>query len=98
MRNGMNVGTEVAWLRKRRKLVCDSAASAVHRDPDAAMIDECWSDRHQKEADFNSTKELKHKVAAYHQQALLPHEITDGSLLSKATWRKRCEDVIMTGY
>ena len=82
-RDGMYIGSEVAWLRKRRKLVCDSAASAVHRDPDAGMIDELWSDRHQKEADFNNTKELKHKVAAYHQQALLPHEITDGFLAFK---------------
>ena len=89
MRKGMAVGSEVAWLRKRRKLVCDSAASAVHRDPDAGMIDECWSDRHQKEADFNSTKELKHKVAAYHQQALLPHEITDGFLAFKSNMEEK---------
>ena len=63
----------------------DTVAAADHKEPDAELG---WTERHQKEADFNTTKELKHKVAAFHQKALLPDEITDEFLDFKAS----CEE------
>ena len=75
------LGKTQEWLSKRRRAVASGAkaiiAAGVSEDQDnEGYADGAWGDGHGKELTFQHSMQLKRQIEAYHQGALLDHEVT----------------------
>jgi hypothetical protein len=73
--------TEIAFLRKRRREAAEAGTALESKGEGAALRhsgDEAWTEHHDRELAFQTTKEHSRKVQACFENTLLDHEVDDG--------------------